>query len=58
MKLKKRINNKKKILGFRVNEIEFNKIKLKANLYCNGNISNWLASAALNYKPNREELED
>lgn len=58
MKLKKRNQNKKKILGFRVTEAEYNKIKIKANLYCDGTISNWLVNAALNYKPNRNDFEN
>ena len=57
MRLKKRKNNKVKTIASRVTETEFNKIKLKAGLYAEGNVSDWLAIAALKYKPEKKDLD-
>jgi len=57
VKLKKRKDNKKRTIAARVTEREFNKIKLKAGLYCEGNLSEWVASAAMNYNPAKGEIE-
>jgi len=57
MRLKKRKNNKLKTITFRVTEKEYNKIKLKAGLYTDRNISEWVGSAALNYRPDKSDIE-
>ena len=57
MRLKKKKNTKGKFIGFRVNESEYNRIKIKAGLYTEGNISEWVLYAALRYKPVKEEME-
>lgn len=57
MRLKKRKENRKERVTARVTSREFNEIKLKAGLYCEGNISEWIATAALKYKPNRNDVD-
>jgi len=57
MRLKKRKENRKYFAAARVTEAEYNKIKLRAGLYCEGNISDWVVSAALNYEPRKEHMK-
>lgn len=58
MKLKKRKENRIKTIAFRVTEREYNKIRLKAGIYSEGKISDWVASSALNYRPTKGELDE
>ena len=58
MRIKKRKHSKEEMIGARVNKEEFNKIKLNANLYTEGNLSEWIVYAALNCKPNKTDLEN
>lgn len=57
MQLRKRKDNRNKYIGIRVTELELNKIKLKAGLYCEGNISAWVATSALKYTPKKEDIK-
>lgn len=57
MRLKKRKSNKTKTIAFRVTQKEFNKIKLRAGLYAEGILSEWVAIAALKYRPAKEDIE-
>jgi len=56
MKEKKRKRKSQKI-EVRVSEEFKNKVKQKALLYCEGNLSEYILSALENYKPRREDLE-
>ena len=44
-------------IGVRCTEEQYNEIKLKANLYTEGNISEFTLYSALNFEPNYEDLE-
>ena len=57
MKLKKRKIYKQNLVGFRCNDDEKNRIKLSANLYTEGNISEFLRYVALHPNIRREDLE-
>lgn len=57
MRLKKNKNTKSITKNFRVNHKELNKMKLKANVYCEGNLSEWIIYAAINHRPKGSDLE-
>lgn len=57
MRLKKKKKTKHHFIGLRASDEEHNEIKIKANLYTDGNISEWMLYAARNYQPKRDELE-
>lgn len=56
MRLKKEKKTKFKRIEVRASEQEKNDIQLKANLYTDGNISEWIIYASMNYKPKKSEL--
>ena len=58
MRLKKQKDNKNETIGARVNNEQLNKIKLNANIYTDGNLSEWLVYAALNCKPQKKDLTE
>ncbi len=58
MRLKKPIKNKVENLTFRCTKDERMQIRRKAALYCEGNISEWILYAALNFIPDKEDFED
>ena len=58
MRLKKGDNNKINRTTFRSTQIESNKIKQKANIYTDGNISEYILFAALNFVPSKEDFEE
>jgi hypothetical protein len=35
-----------------------NKIKLKANMYTEGNVNEWIVFASTNHKPHKNDFED
>lgn len=57
MRLKKNKKNKSELIAARVSVEELNKIKTKANIYAEGNISQWIVYSALNCKPKKTDLE-
>lgn len=57
MALKKDKKKKTGFVGGRCTQIDYNNIKTKANIYCEGNISEWIIYAAKNYVPRKSELE-
>jgi len=57
MKIKKRRALRDNVVAARVTQKEFNKMKLSANLYTEGNVSEWMIYAALEYKPKKADLE-
>ena len=58
MRLKKNKNNKTHRTTFRSTEEEFNKLQQKANIYTDGNVSEYILFAALNFVPSKEDFEE
>jgi len=58
MRLKRAEKNKSLTISVRCRQEDANKIKQKANIYCDGNISEYLTFAALNFVPGQEDFED
>lgn len=56
-RLKKDKIYKTHFIGIRCTEEQHNEIKLKANLYTEGNMSEFTLYSALNFEPNYEDLE-
>lgn len=54
---KKKRNYKTTGITFKLKEREKNKIKQKAALYCEGNVSEWVLYAATNHVPNQNDIE-
>ena len=48
---------KTKFIGVRLTDDEFNKLKIKSGLYCDGNISDWVAFAITNFQPSKRLLK-
>ena len=57
MRLRKRFHAREKSITIRVTEKEYNQIKIKAGLYTDGNLSEWIACAALSYRPPKAMME-
>lgn len=57
-RLKRKKNYKTEYIGVRMNKEQRNEIQLKANLYTDGNLSEFVLYSALNFEPNYEDLED
>ena len=57
MELKKRKPKREKFIGLRVTMAEYNKIKMNANLYTAGNISEWIAVASTKYRPLGKDIK-
>lgn len=57
VRLKTTKDNKTGRITFRCKVKEENKIKQKANIYCEGNISEYILYAALNFVPGKEDFE-
>ena len=55
MKKRNKEPSKKKLVKIPVDEFE--KIQELANTYTGGNTSMWIKYAALNHRPNKDELE-
>lgn len=58
MRLKKKKVNKTEGGAFRCTEEQMNAIKGKALMYADGNLSEWIVYASMNYVPSGEELDD
>jgi hypothetical protein len=58
MRLKKGNNNKVKRTTFRSTEMELNKIQQKANIYTDGNLSEYILFASLTFVPSKEDFEE
>ena len=58
MRLKKGKNNKVCRTTFRSTEMEMNKIQQKANIYTDGNLSEYILFASLNFVPSKEDFEE
>ena len=57
MRIKKKRKVKSKQVTLRANEKELNAMKRKANLYTEGNLSEWIIYAASNHTVPKDELE-
>ena len=57
MRLKKVKNNKSETVSFRISMSKLNKLKMKAQLYTDGNLSEWIIFAATTRKPTKEDFE-
>lgn len=57
-RLKKVSHKKSEFVGVKLTLEELNKIKQRALLYCNNNISEFMRYCALNYAIKEEDLED
>jgi hypothetical protein len=57
MRIKKRSGKKTEFIGLRMSKEDKNKIMQRALLYCEGNISEFLLYAALNYEISRKDLD-
>lgn len=56
-RLKKDKIYKTEFIGIRCTEEQANEIKIKANIYTEGNVSEYVLYAALNFEVNYEDLE-
>jgi len=57
MRLKKNKNNKTERLVSRCTDEDKNKAQQKANIYTDGNLSEYILFAALNFVPNKDDFE-
>ena len=58
MRLKKQSKNKSENIAFRCSKDHYNLIKRKANIYTEGNISEWVLFAAMNCLPDKNDFEN
>jgi len=58
MRLKKSKKNKTELIRFRCTAEDYNRIQTLANLYTEGNVSEFLTYSALNFFPNKDDFED
>ena len=56
VRLKPRKRYRTKYIGIRCTDIEYHEIKLKAGLYTEGNISEYILYAVLKFKPSKQDL--
>ena len=57
MRLKKQNDQKTSSITFRCRTEQENKIKQKANIYTDGNVSEYILYASLNFIPSKDDLE-
>ena len=57
MRLKKAKKNKTESVGVRCKQDEYNALQRKANIYTDGNLSEYVLFAALNFVPSKEDFE-
>jgi hypothetical protein len=57
MRLKKKKDVKTKTVSVRLSEKDLNKLKIKAGMYTEGNVSEWIVFAGLEHRPNKVDLE-
>lgn len=58
MRLKRPQQNKTSRFDIRLTEENRNKIQTKANLYCEGNVTEYMVYASLHFVPGKEDFED
>lgn len=57
-RLKRNKDYKTEFIGVRLNKEQRNELQLKANLYTNGNLSEFVLYSSLNFEPQYADLED
>ena len=57
-RLKSIKKQKTKVIGIRCTEREYNELKIKANVYTEGNISEYVLYCALCYKINKNDVTE
>ena len=58
MRLRKDNKKNKDTVTIRMDETERNKAQQKADLYCEGNLSEWIRYASINCVPKKKDLTD
>lgn len=58
MRIKRRNGKKTEFIGMRLSLEDLNRIRQRALLYCEGNISEFMLYAALNYHISRKDLDE
>jgi hypothetical protein len=57
MRLKRKTDKKTEFIGARSSTPDLYRIQQRADLYCEGNLSEYVLFAALNFVPRREDFE-
>jgi len=57
-RLKREKVYRRKAIGVRMTDEDYNLIKLAANIYADGNVSEYMRYAAINFEPEYCDLED
>ncbi len=57
MRLKRPVESKNERIDLRLTKAQKNKIKQKAELYCEGNVAEYVLYASLNFVPGKEDFE-
>ena len=57
MRLKRQAKNKTERIGIRCTLEDFNKLQQKANIYTEGNLSEYLLYVGLNFLPHKDDFE-
>lgn len=58
MRLKRPVESKNERIDLRLTKAHKNKIKQKAELYCEGNVAEYMLYASLNFVPGKEDFEE
>lgn len=56
--LKKLVKEVLRPVNFKISPTEYEVLEEKAKQFTNGNVSEWIRYASLNYKPSKTELAD
>lgn len=57
-RIKRNKNYKTKFIGVRCTDEEYNKVKIRANLYTEGNLSEYVLYSSINFKVESSDLEE
>ncbi len=57
MRLKRPVKTKEESIRIRTKEKDKNRMQAKANIYTEGNLSEYIIYAALNFVPSKEDFE-
>lgn len=57
MKLKSPKETKEEYVKARCHQVDKNAMQVKANLYTDGNLSEWVLYASMNFVPGKEDFE-
>lgn len=56
MKIKKSKKEKPALINIKISKEDLVRLKIKANLYTDGNLSHWLRYAGMNHLPSKKDL--